>query len=84
VGPVASKGLTVFAELFCSIFVVVGLFTRFALIPLIICMVVIVFVVHSGDPFGDKESGLIYLLMYLTLFLTGPGKYSLDRMMGKG
>jgi putative oxidoreductase len=84
VGPVASKALTVFAELFCSIFVVVGLFTRFALIPLIICMVVIVFVVHSGDPFGDKESGLIYLLMYLTLFLTGPGKYSLDRMMGKG
>jgi putative oxidoreductase len=47
-------------------------------------MVVIVFVVHSGDPFGDKESGLIYLLMYLTLFLTGPGKYSLDRMMRKG
>jgi putative oxidoreductase len=84
VGPVASKGLTVFAELFCTIFVVIGLFTRFALIPLIICMVVIVFVVHSGDPFGDKESGLIYLLMYLTLFLTGPGKYSLDRMLRKG
>lgn len=84
VGPVASKGLTVFAELFCTIFVVIGLFTRFVLIPLIICMVVIIFVVHSGDPLGDKESGLIYLLMYLTLFLTGPGKYSVDRLMRKG
>ncbi|MFN7538732.1 MAG: DoxX family protein [Bacteroidota bacterium] len=84
VGPVASKGLTVFAELFCAIFVVIGLFTRFALIPLIICMVVIVFVVHSGDPLGDKESGLIYLLMYLTLFLAGPGQYSVDRLMRKG
>jgi putative oxidoreductase len=72
VGPVASKGL------------LVGLFTRFALIPLIICMLVIIFIVHSGDPFGDKESAYIYLLMYLSLLLAGPGKYSLDRMMRKG
>jgi putative oxidoreductase len=84
VGPVASKALTVFAELFCTIFVLVGLFTRVALIPLIICMLVIIFIVHSGDPFGDKESAYIYLLMYLSLLLAGPGKYSLDRMMRKG
>ena len=84
VGPVASKGLTVFAELFCTIFVLVGLFTRFALIPLIICMLVIIFIVHSGDPFGDKESAYIYLLMYLSLLLAGPGKYSVDRLMRKG
>lgn len=81
VGPAASKGLTVFAELFCTIFVVIGLFTRFALIPLIICMLVIIFIVHSGDPFGDKESAFIYLLMYLSLLLAGPGKYSLDGMI---
>lgn len=84
VGPAASKGLTVFAELFCTIFVVIGLFTRFALIPLIICMLVIIFIVHSGDPFGDKESAFIYLLMYLSLLLAGPGKYSVDRMLRKG
>lgn len=84
VGPVFSKGLTVFAELFCTIFVVIGLFTRFALIPLIICMLVIVLVVHNGDPLGDKESALIYLLMYLSLLVAGPGKYSLDRMLRKG
>ena len=84
VGPAASKGLTVFAELFCTIFVVIGLFTRFALIPLIICMLVIIFIVHSGDPFGDKESAYIYLLMYLSVLLAGPGKYSVDRMLRKG
>jgi putative oxidoreductase len=81
VGPVASKGLTVFAELFCTIFVVIGLFTRFALIPLIICMLVIIFIVHGDDPFGDKESAYIYLLMYLSVLLAGPGKYSIDRML---
>jgi putative oxidoreductase len=47
-------------------------------------MLVIIFIVHSGDPFGDKESAYIYLLMYLSLLLAGPGKYSLDRMMRKG
>ena len=81
VGPVASKGLTVFAELFCTIFVVIGLFTRFALIPLIICMLVIIFIVHGDDPFGDKESAYIYLLIYLSVLLAGPGKYSIDRKL---
>jgi len=83
VGPVVSKGLTVFAELFCTLFVVVGLFTRLALLPLIICMLVIIFVMHAGEPFGEKELGVHYLLAYLTLLFTGPGKYSLDGVMRK-
>ena len=83
VSPVVSKGLTVFAELFCTILVVLGLFTRLALIPLIICMLVIIFVMHAGEPFGEKELGVHYLLAYLTLLFTGPGRYSVDGVMGK-
>jgi putative oxidoreductase len=83
VGTTVSYALTVFAELFCSVFVVLGLFTRIALVPLIICLVVIVFNVHGGDPLEDKEHGLLYLLIYLSLFLTGPGKYSLDSLIEK-
>jgi putative oxidoreductase len=81
VGTTVSYALTVFAELFCSVFVVLGLFTRLALIPLIVCLFVIVFVIHGGDPLGDKEHGLLYLLAYLSLFFTGPGKYSLDSLI---
>jgi putative oxidoreductase len=83
VGTTVSYALTVFAELFCSVFVVLGLFTRIALVPLIICLIVIVFDVHGGDPLEDKEHGLLYLLIYLSLFLTGPGKYSLDSLIEK-
>jgi putative oxidoreductase len=83
VGTTVSYALTVFAELFCSVFVVLGLFTRIALVPLIICLIVIVFNVHGGDPLEDKEHGLLYLLIYLSLFLTGPGKYSLDSLIEK-
>lgn len=83
VGPVVSKGLTVFAELFCTILILIGLLTRAALIPLIICMTVIVFVVHAEDPFPDREHPMLYLMMYLTLLFTGPGKFSLDYRMFK-
>ncbi|WP_226389776.1 DoxX family protein [Penaeicola halotolerans] len=80
-GPFVSLLLTIFAEFICSILVMVGFATRFALIPLIITMVVAVFVVHGGDPFAKKELGLIYLSMYGTLMLLGPGKLSIDNMI---
>lgn len=82
IGEEASFILTVFAELFCGILVVAGLFTRAALIPLIITMIVAVFIVHADDPFGKQEFGLLFLIPYMTLFLTGPGKYSLDKKLG--
>ncbi|MFM7329718.1 MAG: DoxX family protein [Bacteroidota bacterium] len=78
IGPVPSLILCIFAEFFCTIFVVLGLFTRVMLIPLLINMSVIIFIVHSADPISDKESPITYLLLYLGLFFTGPGSYSID------
>jgi len=79
-----SLALTVFAEFFCSLFLVLGLGTRLVLIPLIIVAVVIVFVVHGADPFGDKEHGLLFLVPYIVLMMTGPGKYALDYLLWPG
>ena len=81
IGVEMSLILTVFAEFCCGILVALGLFTRAALVPLIITMVVAVFVVHAEDPFMKKEFGLLYLIPYLALFLTGPGKISLDKQL---
>lgn len=78
VTPIVSHGLTVFAEFFCSILLFFGLFTRPALLVLIVCMAIIAFVIHGNDPLGDKEHALLYLLAYISIFLTGAGKYSLD------
>ena len=83
VGMKASYALTVFAEFFCSLFLILGLGTRLALVPLIICMLVIVFDVHAGEPLEDREHGLLYLLGYLALFFTGPGGISIDRFWSK-
>ena len=45
IGVPASLALTVFAEVLCSALLVIGLWTRLALIPLIITMAVAVFIV---------------------------------------
>jgi putative oxidoreductase len=79
IGEAPSLILVAFAEFVCAVFVLIGLGTRFALIPLIITMLVAVFIAHAGDPFGRKELGLFFLISFVVLFLTGPGKYSLDQ-----
>ena len=81
IGGQLSLALTVLAEFFCSILLVLGLFTRFALIPLIICMVVIVFVVSAKESLDDKEHALLFLVAYIALFCTGAGKFSVDGLM---
>lgn len=78
IGPTASLFLVAFAEAVCALFVLFGLLTRVALIPLIINTTVIVFIAHADDPFGRKELGLFFLISFIVLFLTGAGKYSLD------
>jgi len=81
VGSAFSLGLTVFAEFFCALALVLGLLTRGAAIPLIITMLVAGLVIHGDDPWGKKELALLYLAPFLTILLTGPGKYSLDRLI---
>lgn len=80
-GEPASLVLTVFSEVICSVLIMLGLWTRLAVIPLIITMTVAVFIIHATDPFGKKELGLLYLVVYLLLLVTGSGKYSVDRFL---
>ncbi|WP_439558879.1 DoxX family protein [Dyadobacter sp.] len=78
IGEELSYILTILAEFGCSILLILGLFTRAALIPLIFTMLVVVFIVHGPDSFDKKEHGVSFLITYFTLFFTGPGKYSID------
>ena len=83
IGSTMSLALVVFAEFFCSMFVILGLFTRFAVIPLIIVMCVVLFKVNHGNVFGDGQVVALYLAGYLVLLLVGPGRVSVDSMIGK-
>lgn len=83
IGSTMSLALLVFAEFFCSLFLILGLFTRLACIPLIIATCVMVFKAHNGDVFGDGETAALYLTGYIVLLIVGPGKVSVDGMIGK-
>jgi len=79
--PELSLGLAVFAEVFCSALLIAGFATRLAVVPLIITMLVAALIIHGVDPFGKQESSLQYLLVYVVLFFTGSGKYSIDYLL---
>jgi putative oxidoreductase len=81
IGAVPSFVLTVFAEFICSVFIILGLFTRASSIPLIITMFVAGFIHHAADPFAQKEKALLFLLIYVFLLISGSGKYSLNRII---
>jgi putative oxidoreductase len=83
IGQKVSLILVVFAEFFCSAILIIGLFTRFACIPLIITMCVALFKVHNADFFGDGQTATLFLGSYIALLLVGPGKISVDSMIGK-
>lgn len=74
------------AEVACAAMIAIGLLTRLACLPLIFAMGVAAFVIHQSDPFfmgggASKEPALLYLLMALTIALTGPGRLSIDNLL---
>lgn len=79
IGQAPSLFLTVIGEFICPILLIIGFKTRWAAIPSAITMFVAAFVVHGSDPFGKKELALLYFIIFLVVFLLGPGKYSIDR-----
>lgn len=78
-GSALSAGIAMFAEVVCATAVILGLWTRLAVLPIMgVTLVAFVFF-HADDPFGAKEKVLLYFIVHLALFLTGGGRYVLDR-----
>jgi len=82
-GTKVSLALTVFAEFVCSIFIILGLFTRIATGFLIFTMIIAAFVVHGSDGFDKRELSLLYLSVYLMIISFGAGRFSVDHMIEK-
>lgn len=83
IGPTASLAFAVFAEFVCSLLLIFGAATRFAVIPLLITMLVAVLIVHSADAFQVKEKALLYFSVFVSLLIAGAGKISIDNLIYK-
>lgn len=82
-GSTTSLVLIIFAELFCGFLLVIGMFTRLAAIPIVIGMAVVFFVASHGNLFSEGERGGMYMATALFILLCGPGRISVDGMIGK-
>ncbi|MBS1496278.1 MAG: DoxX family protein [Bacteroidetes bacterium] len=78
-----AAALLIFSELLCGFLFLIGLFSRLAVIPLIISTAVAFLKMHQADIFGKGELAALYLTIFLIILIVGPGKASVDGMMGK-
>jgi putative oxidoreductase len=69
------------SEFFGGIMLAVGLFTRFASIPLAITMAVAAFGAHHGQITGEGEHAFLFLLIFVAFFFIGSGKWSIDYLL---
>lgn len=80
-GSPISLTLTVGAELLCPVLIIIGIFTRFAALPVVFAMAVAFFVVHGADPFAKKELAFMYLIGFSTIMAAGAGRFSADAVL---
>jgi putative oxidoreductase len=82
-GPEISLGLVLFAEVGCSLLVMAGFKTHWATLPLLFTMLMAAFYAHGSDPFSDKELSLLFFTVFLSVLISGGGRFSVDGWMGK-
>lgn len=75
--------LVVFSHFIGGILIVLGLFTRLAVIPIFITMTVAFTIAHKGQPFFQKELPFVYGLLCIVVFVLGGGAYSADNLLQK-
>ena len=81
-------GLAGVIEFYAGLFIVVGLFTRYAAFLSAANMVGAWIVVHLPKGFSPFANGgelaLLYFVSFLVILAYGPGKWALDRKFFKG
>jgi putative oxidoreductase len=84
IGAQWSLAYALFSDALCSLFLILGLGTRWAALFVAINMSVAFLFVHSMHLAGG-ELDVLYLAAALTLFFAGAGKYSVDHgLVGHG
>lgn len=85
--PTLNAYLSASVESAGVVLLVLGLGTRVISIPLMVIMVVAIKTVHWANGFDAGNNGfeipLYYLIMLMTLLVSGAGRWSLDGQLGK-
>lgn len=82
-GSETSLCLVIFAEVFCSVAVIFGFLFRLSLIPVIITLMVAFIAAHGASFAQGGELAFAYLMVFVLLYVAGPGRYSLDNVIAR-
>jgi putative oxidoreductase len=80
--PVIMAWMAALAEFVGGLMLAIGLLTRPVAVVLVIHFLVVTFLAHAGDSFGDRELPLFFMFTALLYVFAGPGRYSVDAMIG--
>ena len=74
-GPYMSLLPAILAEVICPMFILAGVFTRLACLPVIGVLLVAMVVVHPDWSIAEGQFGWLLLIIFTTLAITGPGEW---------
>lgn len=77
IGSEISLLVAIFAEMLCSIGFIAGALYRLSMIPMLAVMLVAFFHVHNASII-QGELAFIYLMVFIMMYISGPGQYSID------
>jgi putative oxidoreductase len=80
---IVNQGFAIASNLVFPLFVIIGLLTRLAIIPILAVTLSGYFLVHWNDSLLEKDMPFMYSISYLMLMLLGSGKYAFDYWINK-
>ena len=72
------------SEFVGGILLLLGWFTRLAAIVIAITMTIVSFGMGHGKILTDDQHPFLFVVLAIAFFFTGPGKYSIDKLMQRG
>ena len=75
---IINNAFAISANLIFPVLVILGLFTRIAILPILAVTLTGYFVLHWNDALLIKDTPFMYSLSYLLIMVLGPGRYSVD------
>ena len=83
IGSELSAYIAIFSNIICPAFIIMGLFTRPFILPIVSTTLIGFFIVHGQDPWPIRDVPFMYSLSFLVLLVLGPGKYSVDQLISQ-
>jgi putative oxidoreductase len=77
-GAHLTLNLAIFAEVLCPLGIALGLLTRLACLPILTVLIIALGVVHPEWTLEQGQFGWLLLIIFITLLVGGPGRYSVS------